>query len=58
MVGAVDRVFLHVLQGVVHPTHVPLVTEAEPSHVGWAADHRPGGGFLGYRHGAGRVFVD
>ncbi len=33
MVLPVHGVFLHVLQGVVHPTHVPFHTEPQPSDV-------------------------
>ena len=35
MVAAVHGVARHELEGVVHPAHVPLVAEAEPSDVNW-----------------------
>ncbi|MNM52162.1 hypothetical protein D3C81_632340 [compost metagenome] len=53
VVGAVDRVVLDVVQGVVHPAHVPLVGKAQPALLGWLADTWPGGGFLGDDQRAG-----
>ena len=40
---AVDWVLGDVVQGVVHPPHVPLVAEPQPAPVDRARDHRPGG---------------
>ncbi|MPM48859.1 hypothetical protein SDC9_95586 [bioreactor metagenome] len=40
------RVQLHVVANVVHPAHVPLEVETQPSHVGGVSHQRPGGGFL------------
>ena len=34
VVAAIDRIFLHVAERVVHPPHVPLEAEAEPAAVG------------------------
>ena len=48
----VDRILRHVVEGVVHPPHVPLVAEAEAAIVHRARHHRPRGRFLGRR---GRV---
>ena len=45
--AAVNGVFGQVLEGVVHPSHVPLQAEAEPAHVGGPRNHGPGGGLLG-----------
>ena len=45
--AAVHRVVVHVLQGVVHPAHVPLQAEAEATEIGRPRHHRPGGRFLG-----------
>ena len=45
--GAVDRVIGEVLQGVVHPAHVPLQGEAQAAVPGRCGDTGPGGGFLG-----------
>jgi hypothetical protein len=41
------RIAFHVAQGVVHPAHVPLQTEAQTARVGGPRNLRPGGGFLG-----------
>src|SRR4029450_10607024 len=46
MVAAVDRVFADVIEGVVHPPHVPLVPEAQPSPVAPPRTQRPSRGFL------------
>ncbi len=45
----VHRIAREVLQGVVHPAHVPLEPEAEAAEVGGARDPGPGGGLLGNR---------
>jgi len=42
-----DRVFAHVGQRVVHPAHVPFVTEAEPAIVDRCTDTGKGCAFLG-----------
>ena len=55
---AVDGVLGHVLQGVVHPSHVPLHAEAQSAHVGGPGDHGPGGGFLGDGLHIGKALVD
>ena len=34
VVTAVDRIFFHVAEGIVHPAHVPFETEAETAGVG------------------------
>ena len=41
MVASVDRIFLHVMQRVVHPAHIPFMGEAEPAF-GRAARLTPG----------------
>src|SRR3954464_14954881 len=46
MVAAVNRVFADVVEGVVHPPHVPLVSEAQPSPVDWPRNHPPSRRFL------------
>src|SRR5918993_4311721 len=51
VVLAVDWVLGHVLKAVVHPAHVPLVTEPQTTHRGRTADHGPGCRFL--REGGG-----
>ncbi len=64
VVLAVHRLLRHVLQGVVHPPHVPLQAEAEAAEaagahvVGGAGDAVPGGGLLGDGDDAGAAAVD
>src|SRR5712691_1881590 len=43
MVLAVDRILGDVFEGVVHPSHVPLVTEPETTPIDRLRHHRPGG---------------
>ena len=47
VIAAVHRVVLDVVQGVMHPAHVPLVGEAQATLLGGLTDTRPGGGFFG-----------
>ena len=47
LVLAVDRVFVHVDEGVVHPAHVPLQAEAEAAEIGGPRDAREAGRLLG-----------
>ncbi len=47
--AAVHRLLREVLEGVVHPAHVPLEAEAEAAEVGRARHARPGRGLLGDR---------
>ena len=58
VVTPMDRLASQVLQRVVHPTHVPLEPEPEPTHVRRARHHRPGGRFLGEGLGARVLSVD
>ena len=39
-------IHMEIVQHVVHPAHVPLQIEAQPSDIGWPRHHRPGGGFF------------
>ena len=57
VVAAVDRILGDVVQGVVHPAHVPLVAEAEPAPVDRPRHHGPGGRFLG-RGGGVRIVLE
>ena len=53
--GAPRKIGLHVVQGVVHPAHIPLVVEAQTA-VLWRIGHeRPRGGLLGHHHHVGEV---
>ncbi|MDR6171997.1 hypothetical protein QE359_003026 [Curtobacterium sp. SORGH_AS776] len=52
VVAPVRRVALDVLQGVVHPAHVPLLAEPEPARAGRLRDARPRGALLGDHHDA------
>ncbi len=55
---SVDRIAPDVLEGVVHPAHVPLEPEAEPPVVGGTGDPGPGGRLLGDRDRVGMVDID
>ena len=48
--GTVREVRLHVVEGVVHPAHVPLEVEAEAAVVDGIGDQRPCRGLLGDHH--------
>ena len=56
--GPVDRLVREVVEGVVHPAHVPLEPEAEPVGRGRLSDARPGRRLLGDRGRAGDALVD
>src|SRR5262245_30887539 len=43
MMRAVDGVLADVFQRVMHPSHVPLVAEAQPTPIDGTRYHRPGG---------------
>ena len=53
--GAPREIGLHVVQGVVHPTHVPLVVEAQAAVLRRIGHERPRGGLLGHHHHVGVV---
>ena len=52
VVAAVDRILTDVVQGVVHPAHVPLQPKAKSAGRGWGGDAGEGGGLLRDHHGA------
>ena len=54
---AEGEVGLAVVQGVVHPAHVPLVVEAQATVLGRIGDQRPRGGLLGDHHDVGVVLA-
>ena len=56
-VAPVDGVLFKILQNVVHPAHIPLVIEAQPTRIGGAGDHRPGSALFGDGNRTGCVFV-
>ncbi|MEZ5364828.1 MAG: hypothetical protein R2748_21445 [Bryobacterales bacterium] len=58
VVLAVNRLLGEVAQDVVHPAHVPLEAEAQPTQVGRVRDAAPGGRFLGHHHGVRVLGVD
>ena len=39
---AIDRILADVVEGVVHPAHIPFVAEAEPAKLDRPRHHRPG----------------
>ena len=53
--GAPRKIGLHVVQGVVHPAHVPLVVEAQAAVLRRVGHERPRGGLLGHHHHVGVV---
>ena len=53
--GAPRKIGLHVVQGVVHPAHVPLVVEAQAAVLRRIGHERPRSGFLGHHHHVGVV---
>ena len=56
--GAPRKIGLHVVQGVVHPAHVPLVVEAQAAVLRRIGHERPCGGLLGHHHHVGVVSLD
>ena len=48
--GAPRKIGLHVVQGVVHPAHVPLVVEAQAAVLRRVGHERPRSGLLGHHH--------
>jgi len=46
VIFAMHRLVAHVAEGVVHPAHVPLESEAEPAGIDRTRDAREGGRFL------------
>ena len=54
MVARTPReIALHVVQRVIHPTHVPLEVETQAAVFGGVGDERPGGRLLGDHHDVG-----
>ena len=51
--GTPRKIGLHVVQGVVHPAHVPLVVEAQAAVLRRIGHKRPRGGLLGHHHHVG-----
>ncbi len=51
------EVGLAVIEGVVHPAHIPLVVEAQAAYLGGTSYQGPGGGLLGHHHGVGVVLA-
>ena len=51
--GTPRKIGLHVVQGVVHPAHVPLVVEAQAAVLRRVGHERPRGGLLGHHHHVG-----
>ena len=54
MVFAVYRIFLHIAQGVVHPTHVPFILEIQPFGAGYVGKR---GRFFGNFRSTGRFLL-
>ena len=58
MVLTINRFALHVSEGVMHPAHVPLKSEAKATEIGGTCDTRPRGGFLRDGHDSGHALID
>ena len=58
MIAPVDRVQAHIIQYVMHPTHIPLHAEAQAACISGAGHHWPGRRFLGNGERAGLFSVD
>ena len=56
--GTPRKIGLHVVQGVVHPAHVPLVVEAQAAVLRRIGHERPRGGLLGHHHHVGVVCLN
>ncbi len=52
MILTIDRIFADIAQSIVHPAHIPLITEPETAHRSRARNHRPCGRLLGTGTGA------
>src|SRR5262245_19302865 len=57
MIFSMNRVVAEIIEGVMHPAHVPLERKSQPTQVRWTSHLRPGGGFLGDRDDAGKFDV-
>ena len=49
------KIGLHVVQGIVHPSHIPLVVETQTAFAWRVGNEGPSGGFLGYHHHVGHA---
>jgi len=57
MVAAMDWFMAHVLEKIVHPTHIPLETKSQSTQVGRTRDSRPGRRFFGDGHDSRETLV-
>src|SRR5690242_14102239 len=57
VIAPVNRIDAHVMQEIVHPTHVPFEPEPKAAKVGRTGDARPCGGFLSDCDDAGETLV-
>ena len=57
MISSVYRIFAHIGQDVMHPTHIPFHREAQTSGPGRSGDLRPGGRFLGHHDRSGMLLM-
>src|SRR6266699_3377179 len=58
MIAAVDGIFRHVFERVVHPTHIPLEPEPEPTKPRGFGYHWPRSRFLGNGHNVRVLRID
>src|SRR4029453_338678 len=57
MIAPIDRLFANVSKTVLHPPHVPLEAEPEPSRVGRPGNSWPRGRFLSDGGDAGEALI-
>src|SRR3984885_14499771 len=57
MVAAMDGFMAHVLEKIVHPTHIPLETKSQSTQVGRTRDPGPGRRFFGDGHDSRETLV-
>ena len=56
--ASVDRILLHVIDEVVHPSHVPLIVKAQTVIFYFSGDLGPGGGFFCDKQGIRMFFLE
>lgn len=53
VIFTIDRIVLHVVEGVVHPAHIPLEVEAQAAIVRWQGDAGKVSGLFSHTDAAG-----
>ena len=58
MMLSIDGVVFEIFQSVVHPAHIPFVSETESTYIGGTTDHRKGGGLFRHHHDTSVFTID